>query len=156
VLAAGTAGYSAYLFGQAEGRDFWQSPLLLPQLLVAAVVAGVASLVIVTAVAHLVTPDGRFLTAMLAGGLVAQGLVLVAELFGSHSNADTAQAARLITHGPFSGRFWSWVMIAGVLVPLAVLALGSGAAFLAAVFALAGLWVYEDLWLKAGQSVPLS
>jgi hypothetical protein len=27
---------------------------------------------------------------------------------------------------------------------------------LAAVLALAGLWVYEDLWVKAGQSVPLS
>src|SRR6266508_3094724 len=27
-LAAAAAGYSAFLFGQAEGRDFWQSPLL--------------------------------------------------------------------------------------------------------------------------------
>src|SRR5205823_1478058 len=36
LLGAATAGYSAFLFGQAEGRDFWQSPLLLPHLLVAA------------------------------------------------------------------------------------------------------------------------
>ncbi len=28
-LGAAAAGYTAYLFGQAEGRDFWQSPLLL-------------------------------------------------------------------------------------------------------------------------------
>src|SRR5262249_58197207 len=28
-----SAGYSAFLFGQAEGRDFWQSPLVLPHLL---------------------------------------------------------------------------------------------------------------------------
>jgi len=27
---------------------------------------------------------------------------------------------------------------------------------LAAVFALAGLWLWEDLWVKAGQSIPLS
>jgi formate-dependent nitrite reductase membrane component NrfD len=26
LLALATAGYSAFLFGQAEGRDFWQSP----------------------------------------------------------------------------------------------------------------------------------
>src|SRR5262249_59350151 len=32
LLAAAAAGYSAFLFGQAEGRDFWQSPLVLPQL----------------------------------------------------------------------------------------------------------------------------
>src|ERR1700687_5299821 len=44
--AAATAGYSAFLFGQAEGRDFWQSPLLLPHLLVAALVAGSASLLL--------------------------------------------------------------------------------------------------------------
>src|SRR5437660_12536388 len=38
------AGYSAFLFGQAEGRDFWQSPLLLPMLLVQAVLGGSAAL----------------------------------------------------------------------------------------------------------------
>ena len=27
LVAAASAGYSAFLFGQAEGRDFWQSPL---------------------------------------------------------------------------------------------------------------------------------
>jgi len=47
IVAAATAGYSAFLFGQAEGRDFWQSPLLLPHLLVAALVAGSASLLLV-------------------------------------------------------------------------------------------------------------
>jgi len=26
----------------------------------------------------------------------------------------------------------------------------------AALLSLAGLWVYEDLWVKAGQSLPLS
>ncbi|HEU5226433.1 MAG TPA: 4Fe-4S dicluster domain-containing protein, partial [Ktedonobacteraceae bacterium] len=38
------AGYTAFLFGQAEGRDFWQSPLLFPILLVQALLAGSASL----------------------------------------------------------------------------------------------------------------
>src|SRR6266545_4334056 len=46
-LAVAAAGYSAFLFGQAEGRDFWQSPLLLPHLLVAAVAAGAAALLLV-------------------------------------------------------------------------------------------------------------
>src|SRR3989440_294983 len=36
VLAGASAGYSAFLFGQAEGRGFWQSSLLLPHLPVAA------------------------------------------------------------------------------------------------------------------------
>ena len=47
VVAAAAAGYSAFLFGQAEGRDFWQSPLLLPHLLAAALAAGAAILMLV-------------------------------------------------------------------------------------------------------------
>jgi hypothetical protein len=27
---------------------------------------------------------------------------------------------------------------------------------LGAILALAGLWIYEDVWIKAGQSLPLS
>src|SRR5215813_10716346 len=30
------AGYTAFLFGQARGRAFWQSPLLLPHLVIQA------------------------------------------------------------------------------------------------------------------------
>ena len=44
LFGAAGAGYTAFLFGQAEGRDFWQSPLLLPILLVQAVIAGAAAL----------------------------------------------------------------------------------------------------------------
>ena len=41
--AAGTAGYTAYLFAQCEGRDLWQTPLLLPVLLAQAATAGGAA-----------------------------------------------------------------------------------------------------------------
>ncbi|MDQ6643602.1 MAG: polysulfide reductase NrfD, partial [Chloroflexota bacterium] len=42
LFGAAAAGYTAFLFGQAEGRDFWQSPLLLPILLVQATFSGAA------------------------------------------------------------------------------------------------------------------
>src|SRR4029453_15312752 len=42
LLAAGTATYTAMLFGQAKGRDLWQSALLGPHLLVQALMAGAA------------------------------------------------------------------------------------------------------------------
>src|SRR5258705_1805017 len=41
--AAATPGHSAFLFGQAEGRAFWQSPPLLPHPPGAPLVAGAAS-----------------------------------------------------------------------------------------------------------------
>ena len=42
LLAAGTAVYTAFLFGQSKGRDLWQSPLLAPHLIVQALTAGAA------------------------------------------------------------------------------------------------------------------
>ena len=42
--AVACACYSAFLFAQAKGRDFWQSPLLFWHLLVQSVIAGAASL----------------------------------------------------------------------------------------------------------------
>ena len=59
----------------------------------------------------------------------------------------------------FSARFWWGVVTAGIAAPLVLLGVAPGhglAAALAAVLALAGLWTYEDLWVKAGQSIPLS
>ena len=45
---------------------------------------------------------------------------------------------------------------AGLVLPLILLTRGPPGAVAAAVLALAGLWIYEDLWVKAGQSLPLS
>ncbi|MGH7354363.1 MAG: 4Fe-4S dicluster domain-containing protein [Candidatus Rokuibacteriota bacterium] len=161
VLAAAAAGYSALLFGQCEGRNFWQSPLHLPHLLAGAVVAGAASLTIL----HVLTGHdnwGPELTgveplrlAMLAG-LTVHGALLACDYFAPHTNVDVARAARLVTHGPWRHRFWGGVVLAGVLAPFAVAWQGPGWATLASALALAGLWVYEDLWIRAGQSVPLS
>jgi len=156
LLAAASAGYSAFLFGQAEGRDFWQSPLLLPQLLVAALVAGGASLILL----HVgLGGEPQRMPPLVMGfamSLVAYGVVLLAELFGAHANVDVSRAARLITRGGLRASFWLWVVGAGVVVPLLLIWFGPAAAAVAALLSLVGLWVYEDLWVKAGQSLPLS
>jgi formate-dependent nitrite reductase membrane component NrfD len=156
LLGAGAAGYSAFLFGQAEGRDFWQSPLLLPQLLLAAVAAGAASLLIAGALPAADPNAMRPLAIVLVLSLLAQALVLFSELFGSHASVDVARAAWLITRGPWSGRFWGGVVVLGLVLPQVLVPWGPGPTVLAAVFALLGLWIYEDLWVKAGQSIPLS
>src|SRR6266851_4140160 len=114
VVAAATAGYSAFLFGQAEGRDFWQSPLLLPHLLVAALVAGAATLLVVGIPAGGDRPSLKLLAATLIVALVLEAGVLFAELSGAHANVDAVRAARLLTHGALSRQFWWGVVVAGV------------------------------------------
>ena len=156
VLGGAAAGYSAFLFGQAEGRDFWQSPLLLPQLLVAALVAGAASLILLHVI--LDGEPGKLapLALVFAASLVLHAVVLLAELFGAHASLDVGRTAKLITRGPFCRAFWIGVVGTGLVLPLILLWFGTPGAVVAAGLALAGLWIYEDLWVKAGQSLPLS
>ncbi|HEU5197967.1 MAG TPA: 4Fe-4S dicluster domain-containing protein [Methylomirabilota bacterium] len=177
VLAAAAAGYSAFLFGQAEGRDFWQSPLHLPHLLAGALVAGSATLTVL----HLLTGSGTWgpelmgvegLRLAMAAGLLLHAGIVGLELFAAHPSVDVRRAARLITHGGWRSRFWGGVVITGIGLPLVLVLWGLGAAAThlpkgvtlqepvataaAAILALIGLWIYEDLWVKAGQSIPLS
>jgi Fe-S-cluster-containing dehydrogenase component/formate-dependent nitrite reductase membrane component NrfD len=171
LLALAAAGYSAFLFGQAEGRDFWQSPLVLPHLIVAAVVAGAAVLMLTVAAlageSCATAPwcldpqalDG--LTPTLLAGLVIHLALLGAELFSHHPVRDVALAARLVTRGGLRWRFWVGVVTVGTLAPIvlvlaAAIAQSTALSALASLLALAGLWLWEDLWIKAGQSVPLS
>ena len=156
LLAVATAGYSAFLFGQAEGRDFWQSPLLLPQLLVGAEVAGAAALLVVAFFARVNVEELWWLSVTMASALALQAIVLVAELCAGHANADAARAARLISRGPWRTPFWAGVIAVGTVLPIVLVWPNPYSAVLGALLALVGLWIYEDLWLKAGQAVPLS
>ncbi len=60
LFGAGAAGYTAFLFGQAEGRDFWQSPLLLPTLLAQAVLAGSSALSLLSAALNAGSADNVY------------------------------------------------------------------------------------------------
>ena len=153
-----SAGYSAFLFGQAEGRDFWQSPLVLPHLLLSAVTAGVAMLLLAAAFLLGDVRAVHGLSGALWLLLVASALVIFAETLTAHASHDAARAARLLVRGAYGGRFWGGVVGAGIVVPILLLAgpFFPGSSILAALLALAGLWLWEDLWVRAGQALPLS
>jgi Fe-S-cluster-containing dehydrogenase component/formate-dependent nitrite reductase membrane component NrfD len=149
-MALVAAGYSAFLFAQAEGRDFWQSPLMLPHFLVAALTAGAA-------VALLVSGSSPGVRGLLLAALGVNLFLILAERWTPHASVDAAAAARWITEGPGRRAFWAGVVVVGTLVPAALLISSSSVTTgLAALLALAGLYLWEDLWVKAGQSVPLS
>ncbi|HEV8533253.1 MAG TPA: 4Fe-4S dicluster domain-containing protein [Methylomirabilota bacterium] len=176
ITAAASAGYSAFLFGQAEGRDFWQSPLVLPDLLVSACLAGSASILVTSRLLGVLVdfPRGPAVgihTAaqlgdadlalasffVLGASLVLHGLLVFAELVGSHSTEDARRAARWLARGPCRGRFAGGVVFGGIALPLALLFIPWPSAWaLGAVLALGGLWLWEDLWVRAGQALPLS
>ncbi len=159
ILGAATAGYTAWLFAQCAGRDLWQTPLMLPVLLAQAVTAGAAALAIPAAALDLSSGLFDLILWCLFSGAVAQ-LALVAIEVTSKGTVSTEMAVKALVSGPYRDRFWAGVILGMVVSPaaaLAALATGNAAlAALAGVVALAGLAAFEDGFVRAGQSVPLS
>jgi hypothetical protein len=56
--------------------------------------------------------------------------------------------------------FWAGAIVVGALVPILIVLTGSAdswqPATLASLCALAGVFVWEHIWVQAGQAVPLS
>jgi Fe-S-cluster-containing dehydrogenase component/formate-dependent nitrite reductase membrane component NrfD len=166
LFAIASAGYSAFLFAQARGRDFWQSPVLFWHLIVKAVLAGAATLILLGSL-EFVTPYQfmspqlfAWLIHVLIVSLLASVAIIFGELFMKHGAEDAVRASDLLLGGPLSKSFWIFVVGLGVLAPVALMFLPIGspiAVYLVApILALSGLWMYDHLWIKAGQALPLS
>jgi Fe-S-cluster-containing dehydrogenase component/formate-dependent nitrite reductase membrane component NrfD len=167
-------GYTAFLFGQAEGRDLWQSPLLFWHLEVQAVMVGAGALAIAASAVHL-DDAGRTLlgAALTVATAVHIGIVLV-EYLGPHATSrrvtgrrvtsrhateGAAAAVGMAVHGRYARTFWG----GGIgLAALGVVLAGLGWAGLPAAAVIAGLVVqaallaYESVFVRAAQDVPLS
>ena len=158
VLAAGTAGYTAYLFGQCEGRDLWQTPLLLPTLLAQSVSAGGATFAIIDV--FIDVPEVAAIRWTFLGGLLATA-ALVATEATSKNTPHVEAALHQMMRGKYKNRFWFGMFI-GLLTPAVIVVialagdLGPTLPAVAAAAAIAGMWAYEDSFVRAGQSVPLS
>ncbi|MFN0058126.1 MAG: 4Fe-4S dicluster domain-containing protein [Planctomycetota bacterium] len=156
LLAAGTAAYSGWLFGQAKGRDLWQSPLAPLHLLLQAVLAGMATLLLI------VTDSGAHawlagLEPIFATTLVVNASLIGLEVWGRHSTADAKRAAHLMSRGVHGRWLVLGALIGGHGLPLCLLPFaGNASAAAAGVFALVGLLIYEHLWVDAPQRIALA
>ena len=157
VLALGTAVYTAFLFGQCEARDLWQSPLVGIQLAFQMVIAGSGILLLAATFLPRTRAEASYLAGALAWSVGAHLLALmVGEVGTRHSSANAAAAARVMLRGRYAGLFWLSV-VGGMLVPLTILLFGSVTVEpFAAILALAGLLGYEHAFVMSGQSVPIS
>ena len=151
------AVYTAFLFGQCEGRDLWQTPLLPVHLIVQALLCGAAVLALLPGVAGGSQATLSVARAALALNLVLHLGIVAAEFLLPHPTDDAAYAARLITDGPFGAYFWLGTICLGGIMPLGLLVLSSTwSVMLSAVLSLAGVLVFEWCFVMAGQSVPNS
>ena len=169
-LAVLTAGYSAFLFKQARGRVFWNSPLVFPHLIVQSLVAGAALLLLIGLTRSLVIgiameeASFRFLSYELIGALIAHAVIVAGEVLAPDESPERKRAISLITRGIFRRVFLRGAAILGLFVPLVALsgslALGEPLASIlvlaASALSLVGIFCWEHTWVQAGQAVPLS
>ena len=154
------AGYTAFLFGQAEGRDLWQSPALFWHLLAQAVMTGAGALLIVVPFVSPETSVSRWLCWALVIGVVAHLLIVAVEFGGRHQTQNATVAAHSITHGRYARTFWFGsigLAIIGAVFVIPVL-LGGSLLFglIAGLLVQVALLAHETVFVKAAQDVPLS
>jgi Fe-S-cluster-containing dehydrogenase component/formate-dependent nitrite reductase membrane component NrfD len=159
-LAVMAALYTAFLLGQCEARDLWQSPALIVVLLAQATILGAASLLavaVLTGAPAAMVEVGRL--ALGAGAVVNIVALVLGEVIVKHPTTNARAAAHLLVRGPYLTNFWLGGVVAAGAVPLAVaLAAPAGGVLLVAagIVAAAGLLWYELGFIAAGQAVPIS
>jgi formate-dependent nitrite reductase membrane component NrfD len=148
-----TVIYSAFLLGQAEGRDMWQSPLLPFQLFAQSVM--VASGIFLVLGAFLPYPGFAFLVFPLS--ILVNLLFSLAGKFSSFASEVAMLASREMTHGRFRNHFWWGGIVLGHVLPLALVLLFSVFALPVAVLCvIGGLFFYEYAFVMAPQYIPNS
>jgi formate-dependent nitrite reductase membrane component NrfD/ferredoxin len=155
IFAVLTAVYTAFLFAQAKGRDFWQSPTLSLHMLVHAVMAGAALFGILTMFLQNGEEWRGYLRSVLLISLAVNLIVIAAELITTHPTEDAKRTVRMIVAGRFRALFWLGALIIGNVAPLLLLGFGAPMLALASVLVLVGIYITEHIWIRAPQLIPL-
>jgi len=158
VLALLTAVYTAFLFAQAKGRDFWQSPMLGLHMMIHSLIAGVALYLLLTSTMVELAFFTRDLIYLLVTLLTLHLIMIAVEISTSHTTKDAAKVVEMIISGEFKWRFWLGMIFIGNLLPIALGVFNANylMGFLMGSLVFIGLWFAEDIWVKAPQKITLS
>lgn len=150
--------YTAFLFAQAKGRDFWQNPLLPLHMLVHSVMAGAAMFMILRVFGVFELAFSFLPIKTLVYAILANLVILTAEFVIGHPTVDASRTARMIIRGRYAFRFWGWVIFAGNLLPLAIILFTPAGAIhaIAAILILTGIYLAETIWVEAPQRISLT
>ncbi len=148
--------YTAFLFAQAKGRDFWQSPSLAVHMLLHSILAGAAIFSIVSMFDNTINWSD-LLRNIILGGLVFNLFTMLIELTITHPTEAAHRTVEMILHGRYKNKFWIGVIGIGNVLPIAMLLFGT-LSFLpvVAILVIAGIYLTESIWVEAPQRIPLA
>ena len=157
ILAVLVAVYTAFLFAQAKGRDFWQSPALALHMLIHSLMAGAAVFALTGLMGELKADWAGFLKSMMIVMIALNLLTMLVELTITHPTQEAKLTVKMITKGRYASLFRWGVLLTGNLLPLAALLSGQAWGLpIAGLLALAGIYMTEKIWVEAPQRIQLS
>lgn len=149
--------YTAFLFAQAKGRDFWQSPTLPLHMLVHSVMAGTAIFVIASLIFGNESWMGIFKNTMIVA-LIVNLFTLITELTITHPTTAAKTTVKMITGGRYKNLFWIGTVLVGNILPFILLIFFPGEipTTVVAILVLVGIYFTEKIWVEAPQRIPLA
>jgi Fe-S-cluster-containing dehydrogenase component/formate-dependent nitrite reductase membrane component NrfD len=152
-----TSVYTAFLFAQAKGRDFWQSPTLALHMLVHSFMAGAAVFILVDFIQPGSPEWLGYLRNTLLISVVLNILLMVLEFVTTHPTEEARLTVEMILKGRYRNRFWVGAILVGNILPLVLLVSGASLPVCAAagVLTLIGVYITERIWVEAPQRIQL-
>jgi Fe-S-cluster-containing dehydrogenase component/formate-dependent nitrite reductase membrane component NrfD len=156
-LALFSVIYSAFLLGQAEGRDMWQTPLLPFQLLSQSFMVASGVFLILGLFVELSTALFSFLTNVFIASLVINLIFTLVSKFAMPFASEVAMlASREMSHGRYRNHFWWGGVGLGHVIPFGIILIAPSTAPIAALAVVVGLFFYEYAFVMAPQHIPNS
>lgn len=161
LLAIPVTLYTAGIMAEATARELWQMPTEAVQMILAATLSGAAAIILLGG-SKLSEETQRFFGAILGLSALMAFIVYMSEyIFGAMKAEEVAAILAYVKgDGKYATMFWigQWVayILPMLLVVLSRVSRSTSILKLAAILAIAGLWIVKHVWLVIPQLLPLS
>jgi len=149
--------YTAFLFAQAKGRDYWQNPVLPLHMLVHGVLLGAAFLLIFVEFFASFSGITESLNLILIYTIGVHIILIMIDFAVKPKVYEARLTSKMIHSGKFANAFWIIVVISGNIFPIILLLSGFNTLnLIIAVLIIIGTWTSNHILVKAPQLIPLS
>jgi formate-dependent nitrite reductase membrane component NrfD len=161
ILAIPVTLYTAGLMSQCTARELWQMPTESAQMIFAALLSGSAFMILLSG--NKLNYEAKKTLGVVLGlsALMSFILYMSEYVFGPMKAEEVAAVLEYIKgDGPYTVMFWlgQWMayLLPMLLIVLSRASKSENILKLAAILALAGLWLVKHVWLMIPQLLPMS
>jgi len=161
LLAIPVTLYTAAIMAEATARELWQMPTESVQMILAATLSGSAAMILLGGT-KLSDETKNFFASILGLSALLAFIIYMSEfIFGAMKAEEVAATLAYIKgDGEYAVMFWigQWIayILPMILVALYRVSKSNSILTLAAILAIAGLWIVKHVWLIIPQLLPLS